>query len=652
MTSFFQESHHINFSGNQSFTNARTIVNNFHPIYPAVPHTDSDSDLSDKERTTLSTLGDEEKRLNLAKKHGFRSIKIGDIIVEREVSSNVLEVSVKRPTGSVLKTTNPFQNRVNSQVTTSVKIRRRVQDARIIKFKDQTFTVVTFEPEDGTDDDGVEGVWKRVYEASSSQRREILPQLFGVGRSPTPMLIYHDASLGGQTVKAQFMAKAPIVWSYLWYKLTCSEYAMTADGDMRRLLKDVTTINAEEWVFNFRTGSWQYDLTSFIAQCDPSFNLGNHMILPDVLLINQLRGNLPLESKMIVDGLQQDFLRLIASIGAMRPVGDKDFSYHTLLTFGAVIDPEKPGILAHLPSISSPQWYHRLSEHGLKAKVRISQSVPGRVDLKFEKGVNMVQLELGLEIPPDKREQSRIAYIIQSLGLCKKFGRARDTWKNLVFVHEFLFILTGTVTSEFIHRTAGAYLFMTPVFSILERINGMPCIQWPLRAPLYHWSSDPEGKILVPKEDWERVGIPELELQVYVGSFWDTDEYAAMQEYLTIQGYDYYGDQLARAQGYQSMNRWDPHTTTQVRLEDAEDWVRLEDGQQAITERERDPNGITSPSMYSLISGPRLTSVAEEPVLGEVSASSEGGNFVGWLQKGWLNRRAPGKIGILKAASK
>ncbi|KAG7094490.1 hypothetical protein E1B28_008088 [Marasmius oreades] len=93
------------------------------------------------------------------------------------------------------------------------------------------------------------------------------------------------------------------------------------------------------------------------------------------------------------------------------------------------------------------------------------------------------------------------------------------------------------------------------------------------------------------------------------------------------------------------MNRWDPHTTTQVMLEDADDWVRLEDGQQAITER--NPNGITSPSMYSLISESEAQN--GEMVLGGVSTSSEGGNFMGWLQKGWLNRRAQGEIYKLKA---
>ncbi|KAG7086984.1 hypothetical protein E1B28_012962 [Marasmius oreades] len=71
-------------------------------------------------------------------------------------------------------------------------------------------------------------------------------------------------------------------------------------------------------------------------------------------------------------------------------------------------------------------------------------------------------------------------------------------------------------------------------------------------------------------------------------------------------------------------------------LEDADDWVRLEDGQQAITER--NPNGITSPSMYSLISESEAQN--GEMVLGGVSTSSEGGNFMGWLQKGWLNPSA------------
>ncbi|KAG7086983.1 hypothetical protein E1B28_012961 [Marasmius oreades] len=81
----------------------------------------------------------------------------------------------------------------------------------------------------------------------------------------------------------------------------------------------------------------------------------------------------------------------------------------------------------------------------------------------------------------------------------------------------------------------------------------MPFVRCPLRASLYYWSSDPEGKIPVPKEDWERIGIPELEVQMYIGSFWNTDDYAAMQEYLTIQGYDSYSCESAGIPKYESM---------------------------------------------------------------------------------------------------
>ncbi|KAG7094486.1 hypothetical protein E1B28_008084 [Marasmius oreades] len=100
-SSFFQDSHHMNFSGGNSFTNARTVVNHNYPALLQPEYGGS----SDKE---CSTTRDKENLFNLAEEHGFRLIRMGDIIVEKEVSSDVLNISVKCPAGRVLKKTNPF----------------------------------------------------------------------------------------------------------------------------------------------------------------------------------------------------------------------------------------------------------------------------------------------------------------------------------------------------------------------------------------------------------------------------------------------------------------------------------------------------------------------------------------------------------------
>ncbi|KAF9251456.1 hypothetical protein L218DRAFT_731101 [Marasmius fiardii PR-910] len=125
---------------------------------------------------------------------------------------------------SLCKERNPFRDRLNKddQTQNSVKIRRRVHIAEIIQFRDCKFTVVTLEPEDGMAIKRMDPLKEQVIEVSS-QRREYLLQLFGVGRSSLPTFIYHDALLIRDTVFDQFICM-PVMWSYIWYRCVCSSH--------------------------------------------------------------------------------------------------------------------------------------------------------------------------------------------------------------------------------------------------------------------------------------------------------------------------------------------------------------------------------------------------------------------------------------------
>jgi len=59
-----------------------------------------------------------------------------------------------------------------------------------------------------------------------------------------------------------------------------------------------------------------------------------------------------------------DFLVLVASLKRRWLT---DLSNYGLVTFGAIVEYNKPGILAHLPSTPSPEWYCRSLTPNVKA---------------------------------------------------------------------------------------------------------------------------------------------------------------------------------------------------------------------------------------------------------------------------------------------
>ncbi|KAG7094487.1 hypothetical protein E1B28_008085 [Marasmius oreades] len=465
--------------------------------------------------------------------------------------------------------------------------------------------MVTFEPEDGTDAENLETVWKQIYNISSSQRLDMLPQLFGLAHSRTPTLIFHDVFISGGAIFSQFGIDTPVVRNYLWYKMYRSFYAMITNSDMRRLLKNAHSINHEEWVFNFRSNVWQYEFTSSFSEFPQSSS--SRPLFISFQLINQSYQNLCLEPKAIIDGLQEEFFKLVTSIGAMHIIPDC-FIPHNLLPFGAIIDWEKSCILAHLPSIPSPEWCFYLSTHGVKA--RLSESASGRVDLIFDDpGVNIIRLRIRLQIPSDEQEQLRCAYLSQSLQFFKDIGHPKASWNSVLLMDEVYFILTGTFTSNFIHNfSTKVYLFIQPLLSIApKQINNMPCLHWPLDSQVYYWSSDSNGKTPIPKENWAQYEIPTLDLYTYIGTSWDQFDYASVEEYLTIKGYDPYSDEYARVHGYQIINLWDPHT--------GDEWVHLESQEWTNTEGQLGAEGLGS---------------------NEALKNLRSDKFMSWLTRGWL----------------
>ncbi|KAG7086822.1 hypothetical protein E1B28_002743 [Marasmius oreades] len=307
---FFEGASRIQFYGGQSFTNANNIINNYNSYISARPELEHGLSISRR---------DDDQWLTLVTWRTKAQIDMCDILILCEVSSETHHVSVK------LKTTNPFRNRVGGVV----KIRKRTQIAEIVPgFEDRRFTVVSLEPEDGGD---VEKIWRilePLCETALSQRQVWLTQIFGVGRSMTPTLIYHDEAIDVETIIEQ-CEKTPIVWTYLFYRFNHSFFDVVGDEALQKLAIPL----ASGWTFNLKTRSFQYDIVAVTSDDDEDrYYFDRLPPLPH-------NCNPPLDSNEIIHAIP-NILQLVSSFRTYRSISSF-VRHHDVLTFGTVHQ-EKP----------------------------------------------------------------------------------------------------------------------------------------------------------------------------------------------------------------------------------------------------------------------------------------------------------------------
>ncbi|KAG7098329.1 hypothetical protein E1B28_000290 [Marasmius oreades] len=496
--SFFEDAHRMNFSGGQSFTNANNIINNYN--YPAR------ADLELEPGSSTSRRNDDQW-LTWRSGQRLRRIDMCDINVLHEVSSETHRVSVE------LKSTNPFRNRMRGVV----RIRKRIQSAEIVPgFGGQRFSVVSLEPKDDRD---IEKIWtllEQYYEVALSRRRVWLAQLFGVGQSLTPTLIYHDELVDGEAISRQY-SEAPIFKSVI---------DVDADETLRKLpirFDIVTSAFSEE----YKTDDFHW--LPLLPDCNPL-----------------------LDSREIIRVLP-NFLQVISYGGDYR---DSFHSVHDVLTFGTVIDLRKPGILAYFPSISPPVW--SCQSKTLDIVPKYSNSVASLVDLTFVKNNSKskwkLDVEFSLRLPTEDFHQLQTAFLVQSFPLCK--DRATDS-EALAFIDELGFQLSGTFTSDPSRCDPPKYLHVPPHSP--EWVDNLSCFRWRSNTRLFYWSFDRGGRMTIEEEDWEEYGIPYLEAKPNFGSTWYKKVYEAVHEYLHLTEYDVDGQQFASDHRQPILVIGDPH---------------------------------------------------------------------------------------------
>ncbi|KAJ8075333.1 hypothetical protein PM082_019671 [Marasmius tenuissimus] len=146
------------------------------------------------------------------------------------------------------------------------------------------------------------------------------------------------------------------------------------------------------------------------------------------------------------------------------------------------------------------------------------------------------------------------------------------------------------------------YLFVPPLH--VEYISEMCCISHPLSGPLFYWSWDPEGKTVISKDDWKQSGIPELEVEMCLGSHWFPNEYGWVKSHLCSTNYGVNGKQYAQDHGYPELIRGDPHNQRTEVLEDTDSNEDLRDSDEngGLEEDESKPYSSISQHTSSLAS--------------------------------------------------
>ncbi|KAJ8074681.1 hypothetical protein PM082_022259 [Marasmius tenuissimus] len=481
---------------------------------------------------------------------------MGDVIVRRDVSSQVLEV--------VVETKRRESDGGELQQRSKVMIVRKTMQHVEVMGLPGNFTSISIERLDGTQE-GLEIIAERVCRELASRRSPLFPQLVGIGQSKHPMWIVHDELANGKEFAIKMWAEgSQVVWYYLWYTSNTSVFALWEDKTL------TIPVSAERgfWNFNLKTHVWQYDISS-ISLSPSNIDLSLKPFgYPPTPLRQETRPRLdPTDIVTYFENQLGDFLHVIASSGETRHVEDLSaFARHGFLTFGAVIDRNQPEIVAHLPSTPSPQW--NFHNHSAGVEATYSTSVPSRIDFCSDQpGVPVnVNLHFAWRFPDLLQ---RTAYLAQSVLFA--FG-CHERLNDLVFIDEVRFSLIGTIPNRPTSSTP-IYLFVPPI--PIEHSDGKYSICYPFVDPLFYWSLDPNGEHAISEKDWETNGVPKLKVLSWIGASWYRGDYGVVIQHLQTKRYEWDGRQYAWERGYPMLISGDPFAMGVYKCDDSEtgeDW--------------------------------------------------------------------------------
>ncbi|KAK1218206.1 hypothetical protein PQX77_019120 [Marasmius sp. AFHP31] len=380
----------------------------------------------------------------------------------------------------------------------------------------------------------------------------------------------------------------------------------------------------KDWTFNPKTQSWHFDIASASIREweDDIFSL-NPIPLP--------RGSQP---QLIADDIATHFEKTFGDVlhlyVPLRLAVREHLSYyasHGVLTFGAVVR-WGGGIVAHFPSTPSPKSHFEDRSHNITTSY--STEVSSRVDIQMH-NIHGARLNLyfSLRLPLKERYRLRAAYLSQ---------HPSDADIFTCFIDEIGFSLVGNLSHTPSTTCSPAYLFVPPLR--FECVNGMHCIRYPLPESLFYWAFDLRGRHVILENDWERYGIPELDVKMRIGSHWIDSDYKAVKQHLSSKKYGSNGKQYAVDHGYPELIYGNPHEERMEELSNS-------DGELEDSKEDKDfypGTHLTSPSTFSLINAPSDPECTREEGLSITTCLA---NRLGL----WNNTSASERKGKTKAVS-
>ncbi|KAK1219324.1 hypothetical protein PQX77_017964 [Marasmius sp. AFHP31] len=461
----------------------------------------------------------------------YRRFHMGEIIVQKNVSSTIMTVTVDNR-----RTLGISQELGELKV---VKVKKTTQHVGLLGLPGG-FTAVKLETLEKDQGEELSNILDRSCREMSSQRSPLITHLVGLGWSERPTFIFYNELVNGDEYTNDIIAQDNwVVYYYLWYTQNISFFTLQDDESLMVPVSDSEMF----WTFNPRTHAWQYDLSSL--SISPPNNNSLRAITYSPAPLRQ--DTCPrLDADGIVACFEEqfgDFFHLIASLGETRCIRDlPEFARHGFLTFGAVVDRNKPGILAYFPSTPSPEWDCESLSADVEASY--STSVSSRVDLSFQNtDCNRVRVEFSLCLPDLLRR--RTAYLSQSLPFAEDCD---DPVNDLVFIDEVQLSLVGTFQYNPAKSTTPAYLFVPPI--PVELVDDVHCIRYPLPDAPFFWCSDPAGHNVICEKDWDTYGIPHLGILTWIGSSWYRKEYETVHDHLRKRNCPLDGRRYAREYGY------------------------------------------------------------------------------------------------------
>ncbi|KAK1217878.1 hypothetical protein PQX77_019457 [Marasmius sp. AFHP31] len=456
----------------------------------------------------------------------YRRIIDGDLVFQRQHSSEIISVPIKLEGGAS-----------SSSTSQTVKIRKTTQTAEVVGFGG-VFTATTFEQADESDD-GFKLVLDCVQKAATSLRSPFLHQLFAFSGPNLSTMIAHNELANGLRYSIQFWGKNWTVFHYLSYTLSM---AMNSLRENEAVVFPVVN-RWRNWSLDLKTLNWHYDPASVAIDPPGEGDLVPHPNDFPPLHQGTVQQLNTAEIVTCVEKSLSDVLCLVVSTEGWWIGNLSGYAKHGLLTFGSIVNENKAGILAHLPSTPSLKWFCN-SLHP-DVKVSFSSSVPWRLDFSFRKPGNFkVTLNISWHISEKDYIQLQNAYLCQSLPY---LSSCNDV-KRVVYIDEVGFELKATFHHDPTTSSTPAYLFVPPLPVAI--INNMQCVQYPFSRPLFYWSHDPQGKQIIDEEKWKEFEIPRLEMRDLVGSYWSSEQYAFVKEVVMSRNYNLDGRQYAQEHGY------------------------------------------------------------------------------------------------------